>query len=174
MNTNLKTARYDTFSRVLHWVVAVGIIYAMIVGYSLHFISNPTVFTFFSELNMSLATVVTILMAVRFVWRFLRPSVPYGDNIVGYKKGIVVLLHEVFYIIIFVVLISGFLMLEKSYYLFGIIYVPQPLKNVEVNAFFFLVHRYSCISLGGMLVLHVLAVIKHQFFEKNSILSRML
>lgn len=174
MNTKLNSARYDAFSRMLHWVVAVGIIYSMIVGYTLHFISNPAVFTFFSELNMSLATVMTILMTVRFVWRFLRPSVPYGDNIVGYKKGIVVLLHEIFYLIIFVVLISGFLMLEKGYYLFGVIYIPQPLENAEVNAFFFLVHRYSCICLGAMLVLHVLAVIKHHFFEKNSILSRML
>ncbi|CAI2091934.1 Cytochrome b(N-terminal)/b6/petB [Serratia ficaria] len=174
MTTKLKMARYDAFSRMLHWVIAVGIIYATIVGYSLHFISHPTVFEFFSVLNMSLATVVTVLMAVRFIWRFFRPSVPYGGNIVGYKKGIVVLLHEIFYLIIFVVLISGFLMLEKGYDFFGIIHIPQPLGNPEVNAFFFLVHRYSCIALGGMLVLHVLAVIKHQFFEKNSILSRML
>ncbi len=174
MITNFKKLRYDAFSRVLHWVVAVGIIYATIVGYSLHFISNPVVFAFFSELNMSLATVVTVLMIVRFVWRFFRPSVPYDRNIVGYKKGLVVLLHEVFYLIIFLVLLSGFLMLEKGYELFGLISIPQPLENPEVNAFFFSVHRYSCIALGTMLLLHVLAVIKHQFFDKYSILSRML
>jgi len=173
MNKHTPRSRYDLFSRILHWVVAVGIIYATIVGYSLHFISNPRVFTFFSELNMSLATVMTALMVVRFIWRFFRPSVPYGDHIRGYKKGLVVLLHEIFYLLIFIVLISGFLMLEHGYSLFGLVQIPQPLENLEVNRFFFIVHRYGCTSVASMLVLHVAAVIKHQWVDKHPILSRM-
>lgn len=173
MMTRKKTSRYDLFSRSLHWVVAVGIIYAMIVGYSLHFISEPTVHHFFSELNMSLATVVTLLMIVRFIWRFFRHSVPYGGHITGYKKGLVIFLHEIFYLIIFVVLISGFLMLEKGYHLFWSIHIPQPIVNADINKFFFTVHRWSCIALGIMLFLHVMAVIKHHM-EKKEILSRML
>lgn len=173
MNNSPHKTRYDLFSRILHWVLAIGIIYATIVGYGLHFISDPQVFTFFSELNMSLATVMATLMVVRFIWRFFRPSVPYGSHITGHKKGLVVLLHEIFYLIIFAVLISGFLMLEHGYSLFGLIQIPQPLENLEVNRFFFTVHRISCISLGLMLLMHVCAVIKHQLFDKNPILSRM-
>ncbi|WP_431223443.1 cytochrome b [Serratia sp. L9] len=167
------SSRYDPFSRILHWVLAIGIIYAAIVGYGLHFISNPQVFNFFSELNMSLATLMTALMIIRFIWRFFRPAVPYGEQIRGHKKGLVVLLHEVFYLIIFVVLISGFLMLEHGYSLFGLVDIPQPLNNLEVNRFFFTVHRYSCIALSAMLLMHISAVIKHQWVDKNPILSRM-
>lgn len=165
--------RYDRFSRILHWVLAVGIIYASLVGYGLHFISDPNIFTFFSELNMSLATLMTLLMIVRFIWRFFRPAVPYGEHIQGSKKGLVILLHEIFYLIIFVVLISGFLMLKHGYTLFFLLPVPQPLSNLEVNLFFFSIHRYSCIALGLMLLMHVAAVIKHQLFDKKNILSRM-
>jgi cytochrome b561 len=173
MQNNAPRTRYDRFSRLLHWVLAVGIIYASLVGYGLHFISDPRIFTFFSELNMSLATMMTLLMILRFTWRFFRPAVPYAEHIKGNKKGLVILLHEIFYLIIFTVLISGFLMLKDGYMLFGLLSVAQPLQNLEVNLFFFQVHRYSCIALGGMLLMHVAAVIKHQVFDKNDILSRM-
>lgn len=173
MNSHSHQPRYDLFSRILHWILAIGIIYATIVGYGLHFISDPQVFRFFSDLNMSLATVMAVLMTVRFVWRFFRPSVPYGSQISGHKKGLVILLHEMFYLIIFAVLISGFLMLEHGYVMFGLIQIPQPLNNPEVNRFFFSVHRYSCIALGIMLLMHISAVIKHQLMDKNPILSRM-
>ncbi len=171
--TSHSRTRYDLFTRVLHWVLAAGIIYASLVGYGLHFIENPKVYHFFSELNMSLATVMAVLMMVRFVWRFFRPSVPYGKYITGHKKSMVVFLHELFYLIIFVVLISGFLMLEHSYHLFGLIQIPQPLENLAVNRFFFSVHRIACISLSVMILLHIAAVIKHQFIDRTPILSRM-
>lgn len=174
MRTSDINTRYDKFTRLLHWICAAGIIYATTVGYSLHFITDQTIFNFFSQLNMSLATVVTLLMSVRFIWRFFRPSVPYSGHITGHKKGFVVLMHELFYLIIFVVLISGFLMLEHGYSLFGLVAIPQPIKNEAVNHFFFMVHRGGCIALSVMLMLHVAAVIKHQWIDKNAILSRML
>ncbi|WP_369795927.1 hypothetical protein [Serratia sp. SCBI] len=42
----------------------------MIVGYSLHFMTDARIFAFFSVTNMSLALVLTPLMAARFIWRF--------------------------------------------------------------------------------------------------------
>jgi Cytochrome B561 len=106
--------RYDLFSCLLHWVIAVAMIYVMNVGYLLHFMPDERIFTFFSETNMSLALIMTPLMAVCFLWRFFRPTVPYGEMLKGHGKGLVHLLHEVFYLLIFVVLISGFLMVEKG------------------------------------------------------------
>lgn len=63
-------ARYDLFSRLLHWGIAAVMIYVMIVGYSLHFMTDARIFAFFSVTNMSLALVLTPLMAARFIWRF--------------------------------------------------------------------------------------------------------
>ncbi|HIH4161001.1 TPA: cytochrome b/b6 domain-containing protein, partial [Serratia marcescens] len=80
-------ARYDLFSRLLHWGIAAVMIYVMIVGYSLHFMTDARIFAFFSVTNMSLALVLTPLMAARFIWRFFRPKVPYGDMLQGHEKG---------------------------------------------------------------------------------------
>jgi len=74
LSNSAKAGRYDRFTRILHWVVAVIIIYAMSMGYILHALEGTRWFAFFSELNMSLATLATPVMLVRFVWRFFRPS----------------------------------------------------------------------------------------------------
>lgn len=167
-------ARYDLFSRLLHWGIAAVMIYVMIVGYSLHFMTDARIFAFFSVTNMSLALVLTPLMAARFIWRFFRPKVPYGDMLQGHHKGLVHLLHEIFYLLIFVVLLSGFLMLEHGFAVFGALDFPRPIANLDVNRFFFAVHRYACIALSAMIVLHVAAVIKHHCFARQAILRRML
>lgn len=166
--------RYDIFSRVLHWIVAGVIIYAMCMGYLLHVLEGTRWFDFFSELNMSLATVATPIMIVRFIWRFFRPSTPYPLTIPRRKKQLVVFLHEIFYLIIFSVLISGFLMLEKDYHLFGLLHISRPVTTSEINQFFFQVHRFSCIALGIMLLAHVGAVINYRRKGQHAILRRML
>ena len=166
--------RYDGFSRLLHWLVAIVIIYAMCMGYILHALEGTVYFQFFSVLNMTLGTLATPIMLVRFIWRFFRPSVPYPAEIGRMKKSFLIFAHEVFYLTIFVTLVSGFLMLEKGYNLFGLWPIPQPIENLEVNRFFFIVHRYACITLGVILVGHVAAVIHYYLAGKKAIIARML
>ena len=84
-----------------------------------------------------------------------------------------VFIHELFYLTIMVVLVSGFLMLQKDYNLFGLVPVSRPIAIAEVNAFSS-VHRYSCILLGVILLGHVAAVLKYTFSGQREILQRML
>ncbi len=168
-----QAARYDFFSRLMHWTIAAAMIYVTIVGYSLHFIADAGLYSFLSVTNMSLALVLTPLMIARYIWRFFRPEVPYGKMLKGHEKGMVHLLHEIFYLLIFVVLISGFLMLQNGFAVFGIIDFPRPVENLDVNLFFFAVHRVSCIALTAMIVLHIAAVIKRSY-ARQGILKRML
>ncbi|MGU3414620.1 cytochrome b [Enterobacteriaceae bacterium C23F] len=167
-------ARYDRFTRVLHWLVAAVIIYAMFMGYLLHALEGTRWFTFFSVLNMSLGTIATPIMLVRFAWRFFRPSVEWPASISRRKKQLVVFVHEVFYLTILVVLVSGFLMLQNDYHLFGLLPVTRPVSVPVINEFFFTIHRYSCILLGVILLAHVTAVVKYTLSGKPEILRRML
>lgn len=172
----LKTARttYDGFSKIMHWLVAIIIIYATCMGYLLHALEGSAWFNFFSELNMSLGTLAVPVMVVRFVWRFFRPTVAMPDYISPRKKQVIALIHEVFYLIIFLVLISGFLMLSKGFYLFGILYIPQPITTPEVNDFFFKTHRIGCITLGVFMLAHIGAVLNYLRKGKKEILKKMI
>ena len=166
--------RYDALTRYAHWVAAVLIIYTMIVGFSLRFLVDTPYFSFFSILNMSIGTLVVPIMLIRYVWKFFRPAVAYPTELSNANKNMAHLMHELFYLLIFVMLISGFLMLTHDYALFWMIHIPQPIDNPEVNAFFFIVHRMSIIAVLTMLVLHIVAVAKHQWINKRNILGRMI
>ncbi|MCS3407085.1 cytochrome b [Serratia sp. AKBS12] len=164
---------YDRFSKVMHWLVAIIIIYATCMGYLLHALEGTAWFDFFSELNMSLGTLALPVMLVRFIWRFFRPSVAMPDYISPRKKQMIALIHEVFYLVIFLVLISGFLMLTKGFYLFWILYIPQPVTTPEVNDFFFKIHRIGCITLGIFMIAHIGAVFNYLRQGKKEILKKM-
>ncbi|MGZ9713827.1 cytochrome b [Glaciimonas sp. GNP009] len=171
---NQQHNRYDVFTRRVHWIAAGLIIYTMIAGYSLHFLIDTPYFSFFSVLNMSIGTVVIPLTVVRYLWKFFRPSVPYPADLSRPKKNIAHLAHEMFYLVIFVMLLSGVLMLTHSYRFFWLIDIPNPINDASINGFFFDVHRASCAGVAVMLILHLAAVAKHQLIDKRNIISRML
>ncbi|WAT06725.1 hypothetical protein O1V64_04525 [Rouxiella badensis] len=64
-------------------------------------------------------------------------------------------------------------MLQKGYNLFGLFPIPRPVDTLAVNEFFFVLHRYACITLGIFFLGHVFAVAKHYLAGKKSIISRM-
>lgn len=166
--------RYDVFTRGVHWIAAGIISYTMIAGYSLQFLVDTIYFDFFSVLNMSLGTLVIPLTVVRYLWKFFRPSVPYPADLSRPKRNMAHLAHEMFYLVIFIMLISGVLMLTHGFTFFWLIEIPHPLDNPEVNAFFFQVHRVACAGVALTLMLHVAAVVKHQVMDNRNILGRML
>ena len=172
-DANAPRRRYDRLSRILHWSVAAGIIYTLIVGYAMHLVQDEALHHVLATLNMSVATVIMALMSVRFVWRFFRPPLSHGHHRRSMQQTVAEFAHEVFYLVIFCVLISGFLMLKHGFAFFGLVEIPRLVHENAVNDFFFDVHRAGCIALAAMLFLHVVAVIKHQAIDKVPILARM-
>jgi len=164
---------YDRFTRIFYWVVAAFIIYAMCIGYILHTLEGTQWFIFFS-VHMSLGTIAMPIILMRFAWRFFYPSAAWPDSISQRKKQMIVFIREVFYLTIMVVLVSGFMMLQKDYHLFGLMPVTRPLGAPVINPFFFIIHRYSCILLSAILVIHIAAVMKYTFSGKPEILRRRL
>lgn len=164
---------YDPLSRALHWFMAIVIIYATFAGYYMHVVvdRDPPLFNFLSILNMSMATLITPLFLLRWGWRYFRPKVVEEANP---HHQLAHLAHSLLYILMAIVLLSGFLMLDKGYMLFWFYFVPNPISSAEINAFFFSVHRAGCMSLGALVILHAAAALYHHFGRRNRMLYRML
>ncbi len=114
----MNNPRYDLLSRVLHWVMASVIIYAAIAGYVMHFVTgNPELFSFLSVLNMSLATVATPLLAIRYVWSHFRTSPPMPSSVAAGQICIAKLAHSLMYLVMFMVFSTGYLMLRRAVFL---------------------------------------------------------
>lgn len=166
--------RYDLLSRALHWVFALVIIYASVVGYTLGHITNPALRNFLSHLNMSFATVLIVLFPLRVFWRVKRQAPPPLPGISPWQRRLAHGVHGLLYVTIGCVLASGYLMVPNGYRFFGIITVPTPFARGPLTDALFLLHRGACAVLASLVLLHVLAVIKHQAVARLPILSRML
>ncbi|KPC49796.1 cytochrome b [Amantichitinum ursilacus] len=166
--------RYDALSRTLHWVFAVAIIYASVAGYSMHIVTNPTLHSFLSQMNMSLATVLIMLFPVRLIWKLLRTEPAPIASIPSKQQKIAHIAHNVLYGLIAWVLITGFVMVPHGYNLFWTIPISTPFEEGPVTHAFNVAHRIGCMTLASMVLLHVAAALKHQFVSRNGVLDRML
>ena len=153
--------------------MAIVIIYATAAGYFMHLTvdSYPELFNFLSILNMSMATLITPLFLIRWCWRYLRDPLPVEP--VAHHK-LVRMAHSLIYFLMFCVLLSGFLMLKDEYTLFWLYTVPNPISSPELNSFFFMAHRISCMLLATLVVIHASAALYHHYVAGNRILYRML
>jgi cytochrome b561 len=166
--------RYDGVARFFHWIFAAGIIYASVAGYMLAQLSGGPEREFLSRLNMSIATVLIVLFPLRVCWKFVRTEPQALAGVSEVQRALAHQVHSLIYITIFVVLASGFLMVPNGYSFFGLIEIHTPFAKGALTDKLFVIHRASCALLAGLVVLHVLAVVKHQLIARNDVLRRML
>ncbi|MXN73490.1 cytochrome B [Burkholderia sp. 4701] len=172
--TSSGDGRYDRFSRALHWIFAGVILYTMVAGFSLHFITQPGVWRFVSTLNMSLASCLIVLFPLRYVWSFFRRTPPDVESIPSKQRSIAHLVHSLIYALVAFVLFSGFVMVPDGYWLFWTFYVKTPFSAGPVTEHWFVLHRIGCYTLAFLVAAHAAAALKHHFVSKNGVLKRML
>jgi superoxide oxidase len=168
------TDRYDRIARAFHWIFAVTIIYVSVAGYALSRIGSRPIHDFVSRLNMSLATILILLFPLRVLWKFKRVEPKPLAGVSAMQRRIAHGVHGVMYLVIFLVLASGFLMVPHGYAFFGWFEVRTPFEKGPLTDALYVLHRGGCALLAGLVGLHVLAVIKHQFVSRNNVLRRML
>ncbi|MDW1848711.1 cytochrome b/b6 domain-containing protein [Vibrio sp. Vb2110] len=166
---------FDLITRTFHWIIAAVTLYALIAGYVMLMVmdSYPNLFSFLSILNMSLATLIFPLFVLRWVWKYFRPDVESDSGSAKYH-GLVKIAHSTLYVLMFIVFVSGFLMLKHHYDFFWLIEIPNLISDENINNFFFLIHRYACIMLSLFVLMHVVAALAHHFVVKDKVLLRML
>ena len=166
--------KYDKATRFFHWIMAIFIIYVMLTGMSLHLIDpTSTLWSFISKSNISLAFFSFLFLIPRWIWSFFRQS-PNAGEISQIQINIAHFIHSIMYLLMFIMYISGFLMLERNIFLLGIIEYKNPFISAkEITTLFFQIHLYSCYFLFIIIIIHILAVIKHKFIYKNKILNKM-
>jgi cytochrome b561 len=152
--------------------MAVIIIYTLIAGFISHLV-NPIIFNTLSVLNMSLATVAVPIFCFRYIWSFFRVTPELPLSIPKWQKQSAKLIHSLLYLIIFGVFISGYLMLKVPFQFFWLVTINNPISDIVINTFFFKLHIMLCIFLSFMVSIHILAALKHKFYNQNNVLELM-
>jgi cytochrome b561 len=164
--------RYSLPQIWLHWVSAVIIIWATLSGFYIGLLNHDIQLkSWIGSLNVSLTTIYIPLFILRlwFAWHHGRP----GDNLLSHKEEkLAAAGHMLLYSNIAFVLITGVMMMDTPIKVFGLFELPHPIDDTSVTGFFKHVHIISCITLGVLVVGHVVAVVKHHLKGKP-LLKRM-
>ncbi|MFZ3004327.1 MAG: cytochrome b [Undibacterium umbellatum] len=171
------TQRYSNFSIVLHWLIAILIIIAFILGnIMVDMRISPTKLQYYSY-HKWLGVTVLGFVALRLISRLLSKAPPYPANMGKVQTHIANGTHILLYVLMFAVPLSGyFYTLAAGYpvvYL-GLFELPVLIgPNPEIKGSLKELHEILNNIMLVLVLLHVAAALKHHFYDKDGLLHRM-
>ena len=170
---------YGMVAILLHWLVAVTVFGLFFLGLWM------TGLTYYDEwykrgpdLHKSIGICLFFVMLIRVFWRCINIKPVPAANVAAWQNRAADHVHMLLYVFPFALIISGYLISTadgRSIDVFGLFSIPAALShypNQEDIAG--MIHWYLALGLIGLSVLHVLAALKHHFFNKDQSLKRML
>lgn len=168
--------KYSNVAIILHWITALLLIYMLFWGEDLiktH--GAPTAPN--PMLHASLGLSILILSVARLVWRFMNPP-PADVPMPAWQATASHIIHWGFYALLILIPLSGMASLDHSITgkhpefasltYFGLFPIPH-----FTLGWFGSAHDLLTKLAIGLLILHVLGALKHQFIDKDNLLKRM-
>jgi cytochrome b561 len=170
--------RYSKVAMALHWIIAVLII----VNYALYLISDPMPDAqrkAYMLWHMSIGITVLGLSFVRLFWRLGHKPPALPAEISRWQAMLSKFVHIIFYGLIIAIPFSGWLMVSAhpgaqplSY--FGLFNIDLPFgKSKALGHFGHEAHEILTYALYGIVALHIIGALKHQFADKLKFIQRM-
>ena len=170
------TKSYDSTAKWLHWITALAIILLLAGGPFFHFLPETEKATRAASGHAGLGTLVLILMSVRLYRRSRHPVVAL--TMPRWQTRLSLMAHRLLYTCVLLQPVLGVLMAMTSPYdivAFGHFNYSAVMAPNEIwHPVFHLCHRINGILLALAVLLHLAAVIYHQFVLRDSLLNRML
>lgn len=167
-------SEYLGIQKILHWLLAVLLIFWLFVSGELVEGAEGADKGFILMIHSGGAIVIFALMMWRFWLRLNHPVPPLPSlsvKEINWSRWV----HVSFYLLVALMVFSGLLQgmfFEQDVIVFGLVNITFGHKEALMSLFHSL-HGLTGTLLKLLLFLHVAAVIKHQFFDKQPILKRM-
>lgn len=178
-----KAERYNFVAMALHWVMAILFLGMLISGIVMtrDFVDPSVRFPIF-QWHKSFGVCLLIAFFLRIGWRFFHKPPPMPHSMKPLEKRLAKLGHGGLYLWMLLVPLSGWAYVSASPYgiptiVFGLFewpHIPFIESGEEVGKRFSSAHEFMAFSFIALIAVHIAAVIKHQFFDKESIMRRML
>lgn len=178
---------WGIFTRLLHWAIAGIIFYQVALGiWMVNFVPNLFHRGDLTQTHKSWGVVVFGLVVVRLFWRtansWRRPPMP--PQMPRWQRLGAAWSHSLLYVLMVAIPLSGWILVSASplgHWLhirsrfFGLFDLPDPIgyASYAIEHAAGAVHIGGAIVLGLVLILHVAAALRHQFVERDGVLSRM-
>jgi len=169
--------RYGRVRIALHWLIALLLFGAFPLGLYMHDLAlTPTKIRLFNY-HKWLGVSILLLALVRIVARIIDRTHD-GPAATGWQRSAATLVHALLYVSIVVVPVSGWLMSSAEGFQtvwFGVIPLPDIVpRDKALAALLKVVHKGLNFAMLGLVTVHVLAALQHQFVLRDGVLGRML
>ena len=174
MNLSNKKNAYGFVSKFFHWIMAVMLIGAWLMG-NFHGDVGSWKRTFIIA-HYTLEIIVFVLVGFRLVWRFknITPKPVKKNKWLNFVSNSV---FTFFYSLMFLMPLSGYIMMNfrgRSPTFFGYKIPALFEKNVEWKKFAYETHEILGIILLVLFIMHVAAALYHHYVRKDLTLKRMI
>lgn len=173
--------KYSLSSRIIHWLMALIILTLLAVGiYMTEFLSKESANRMvIYDMHKSFGVMALILIFLRIINRFVKKTPALPNTMPKYEIILSHLGHFGLYVLMLIVPLSGYLMSNSFGFPVKFFSLEMPIlvqNNFELGKFFAEVHELSAYGLLTLIIVHILAVIKHRFFDRpeHDVLKRML
>lgn len=175
---------YSSVAVLLHWLIAVLLLTNIVLAWAHDELSRAQSAVAIG-IHMSTGILILLLSLVRLAWRLLHPAPPYPAGLPRWEKSLARLVHWGFYLIMIGMPLTGWIMTSGPrargpLVLYGL--VPWPRLAFVHGAHGAVAATWHSIGEAhgllawlayGLIVLHVLAALKHQFVDRDVIMARM-
>jgi cytochrome b561 len=178
MPNNVPPTRYTGVAQAFHWIIAGLIVTQFILAWMAEDLPLGMHKLAMFARHKSVGMTVLMLAILRLLWRLKHPPPDLPAGMSPVERRLARATHMAFYVLLFAMPITGWMMSSAKNYSvswFGLFTWPNLIGQNEA-AFNFLkaTHDYLSDVLFAIAVLHVLAALKHHFWNKDDVFVRML
>ena len=187
METAVK--RYTGVAMALHWLIAAAVLAMFATGlWMVDAIdvkeTRAEAFAVY-QWHKSLGLTILLAMGLRLLWRVAHRPPPMPSTMTTFERVAAHTAHMGFYVLLVAVPLLGWAMVSASVFglptiWFGLFEWPHlpVLSSLEdkktVEEALKTAHSWGAYALIGLVVLHVAAVLKHAFVDRDDVVKRML
>lgn len=167
---------YTATAIAFHWLMAMILTANFALGVTMSDLElSPQKLQFISWHKWTGITLLG-LVTLRFLWRAFAERPPLLPS-ATWQRRIAKLSHFLMYLLMFAIPISGWVMSSAGGFTvtyLGLFPLPDLVaKDKQLFELLKEVHEILNFTLLGLVILHVLAVLKHQFIDRDATLARM-
>jgi cytochrome b561 len=171
--------RYTRTAMFLHWLTAILLLSQFAFGWYLGEIPRGVPErSYFVNLHKSTGMLLGLLILLRLVWRLLHKPPPLPDIVPGWQQRLAATSHFALYVCMLVMPLSGYIASNLSKWgvnFFNVVKLPPWGSDDKLlYAFFNQIHIITSWVLLTLVILHVLAGLKHLLVDRDGVFSRML
>lgn len=172
--------RYDAAAIVLHWLMALLLTAQLLLGLTMSRIADQRSAFELIQLHKSIGLTLLGLIGLRLVWRLANRPPPLPDGMPLWERQAARFAHAVLYLLMLVLPLTGWALVSVSVLAvptmpFGLFVLPNlPLPMSEAAELLWgCLHGLLAWALVGVVALHVLAALRHHFWLRDGVLTRM-